>query len=333
MIVKNTGTNRSTLSQFDLFGQDENALSKAFAFILSKDAECFFTFLRFIGIQKANTAANYKGATISIQYSRVEGRTDIELHHLNEYHVIIECKIGKGKVEKQRTQYLAAFEGNTRRKVLCLLTQERDTNKEVANDVVIRNISWLDILELYNNKKFSANPLIAEFLNFTTRNYKMKELKEILVQDISDKYSIERFLTNGIYRRSQTFGTPIYFAPYFNRPTGKEGIFHLSKILGILTLRPGEIENFRDDLHGFKTKEDQVAKWINGVKCGEDKEDSIFTYYFLDSPLVFSKPLLKDGGIKKGRGKDWIAAMIPRNRCVSFSEFIKHIPELIGQVN
>ena len=33
--------------------------------------------------------------------------------------------------------------------------------------------------------------------------------------------------------------------------------------------------------------------------------------------------------LEKGRGKNWIAANIPQNRCVSFSEFLKHIPELM----
>ena len=32
-------------------------------------------------------------------------------------------------------------------------------------------------------------------------------------------------------------------------------------------------------------------------------------------------------GIEKGRGKNWIAAAVPPNRCVSFKEFTKRIVE------
>ncbi len=49
-----------------------------------------------------------------------------------------------------------------------------------------------------------------------------------------------------------------------------------------------------------------------------------YTYYFLDIPTQLTFPLKKDGGNKEGRGKNWIAAAIPQNRCVSFSDFINH---------
>jgi hypothetical protein len=35
--------------------------------------------------------------------------------------------------------------------------------------------------------------------------------------------------------------------------------------------------------------------------------------------------LKKDGTNKKGRGKNWIAALIPKNRCVTFEEFTKRL--------
>ena len=65
------------------------------------------------------------------------------------------------------------------------------------------------------------------------------------------------------------------------------------------------------------------------LKLGNDNKETTFTYYFLDEPLTFKSALRKDPGREKGRGKDWIAAMIPPNRCVSFIDFIKHIPELM----
>jgi hypothetical protein len=53
-------------------------------------------------------------------------------------------------------------------------------------------------------------------------------------------------------------------------------------------------------------------------------ERQVYTYYFLDQPVRLQVPLLKDRGIEKGRGKNWIAAAITKNRCVNFSDFIEH---------
>jgi len=36
---------------------------------------------------------------------------------------------------------------------------------------------------------------------------------------------------------------------------------------------------------------------------------------------------MKDGAIEKGRGKNWIAGMIPKNRCVTFAEVIRRLKD------
>ena len=330
MILKRPETYKTTYNLLDLLGSDEVALSKAFSFLLASDSDSYFHFLRFLSIPIKNTLTNYKSASIITEKKRIEGRTDIELNQEGKYHIIIECKIGKGKAIRQRTQYLNAFDNSAQKKILCILTQERDTNKQIEKDVTIRNTSWLEIIELFNNKHLTQKPLVSDFLKFATKNYKMRELKEILIQDLSDQTEIRRFKEFGIYRRDQTFGTPIYFAPYFNRGSGEiEGITKLSRILGILTFKPDDIENFRSDLESFSINKATVDKWMNGILLGNDNKDFTYTYYFLDEPLTFKTPLRKDGGRAKGRGKDWIAAMIPPNRCVSFTDFIKHIPELM----
>jgi hypothetical protein len=330
MILKRTETQKTSYNLLDLLGADENALSKAFAFLIASDKDCYFQFLQHLDIRIKNTEKNFKQANITIQKKRKEGITDIEINQADKYHVIVECKIGKGKVNKQRTQYLPSFDKNTQHKILCILTQERDTNKQIENDVTIRNTSWLEIIELYNNKHFLHKQLVSDFLKFATKNYKMRELKEILIQGLGDQTEIKRFNQFNVYRRDQTFGTPIYFAPYFNRGSEQiEGITKLSKILGILTFKPVDVENYRSDLESFSKDKNIVDLWMQGIKLGKDNKNTIYTYYFLDEPLTFTNPLKKDGGIKKGRGKNWIAANIPRNRCVSFTDFIKHIPELM----
>ena len=56
-----------------------------------------------------------------------------------------------------------------------------------------------------------------------------------------------------------------------------------------------------------------------------DNEDKEFTYFFLDNSVQLKTILKKDGTRDVGRGKNWIAAQIPPNRCVTFEEFIKHM--------
>lgn len=328
MLIKRPQTEKTSLSILDLLGNNEVALSKAFAFLLATEKDCYYEFLKFLGIKISKGEKKYESVSIDIERSRIEGRTDIELIQENIYHIIIECKVGNNKIYKQRTQYLNSF-NNVQKKCLCFITRERDTNIEVENGVKIKHTSWLEIIELFNNRKFTDKLVVNDFLRFAIKNYKMKEIREVLIQDLQNPIEINRFLNYRIYRRFQTFGTPLYFAPYFGRGSGQiEGITNLAKVLGIITCKPEEIENFRSDLESFTDSNEIVENWIKGVKYGKENKDIVHTHYFLDESLKFKTPLKKDGGKQKGRGKNWIAAMIPPNRCVSFIDFIKHIPEL-----
>lgn len=140
MILKKSETNSTNKKHFDLLGTDEVALSMAFAFMLASDRDCYFKFLRYIDIPIYNTKSNFKQSSIEVEKHIEEGRTDIELFQTNKYHVIIECKIGKAKVKKQREQYLPSFDKYVQTKTLCVLTQERDSSKQVAKDIIIK--SW-----------------------------------------------------------------------------------------------------------------------------------------------------------------------------------------------
>lgn len=51
MIIKHQQRTASHLTTLDLLGNDETGLSKAFAFVLAKDKNALFTFLRFLGIR------------------------------------------------------------------------------------------------------------------------------------------------------------------------------------------------------------------------------------------------------------------------------------------
>ena len=131
MKIKNIGYNRSVLNTFDLLGTDEVGLSKVFAFLLGKEPKVLYRFLHYIEVKTKFTKANYRAVTIEIERGRDEGRTDIEIKQTGKFHVIIECKVGKGKVHAQRTQYLKSFD-EVPQKILCFITQVRDFNKQIA---------------------------------------------------------------------------------------------------------------------------------------------------------------------------------------------------------
>jgi hypothetical protein len=326
MIIKPAGYVKYSLNTFYLYGFNETGLAKAFAFTLSKDPAILFKFLHYLGIRNKNNESNFREIEIFTERKREAGRTDIEIVLEGYFHVIIEAKVRKNKITDQRTQYLNSFK-NQPQKVLCFITQNYDYKKQTADGIAIKNIDWSDIDDLIDEKELLQNSVIRDFQNYLRRGYQLRKQKEILIQDLSDEIEMKKYRKYNVYRRDVIFGSPLYFSPYFtrksNQPEG-EGISYFSKVLGIITCKPEEVEAFKDDLKEFSGNNTKlVTKWINGTKL--DKEDSYFTYFFLGDPVRIQKPLLKDGTTNTGRGKNWIAAQIPPNRCVSFEEFVKHM--------
>lgn len=332
MKIKDKHLFQSPLNQFDLLGTDEVGLSKAFAFLLGKDRYALYKFLHFIGIEERNSDNNFRNVSIEIEkHNKENGRTDIEIKQEDKFHVIIESKIRNNKIKKeQRIKYSEIFKPGINN-ILCFITQVNDYQKISDKNIKTINLSWLEIANIFESKDFiveGKSSLVYDFLKFVKRGYCMRDLKEILVQDLGDLNEIERFKNLLVYRRDVVYGSPLYFAPYFTRKAKQmegEGISYLSKVLGILTLNPKNINSYVDDLQGFTYDKQILKKWEQGIKF--DTEDRDFTYFFLDTPLKLRTPLKKDGTREKGRGKDWIAAMISKNRCVTFHEFIKRIIE------
>lgn len=202
----------------------------------------------------------------------------------------------------------------------------------MENDVKVVTLSWYDIISAFDSKKIKSKKIVENFISFAERNYKMNNIKEILIQSLSDDTEKKRYTEFCIYRRNLVYGSPLYFAPYFSKVKNKNdyGIKSLSKILGIITATKSDIRNYSCELEKFTDDNSLIEKWKKGLEVDNfDDDNKLYTYYFLRKEIDFKKPLVKDGGIKPGRGKNWIAANIPQNRCVSFSEFIKHIPELM----
>lgn len=338
MKIKYKGSKATILNQFDLLGHNETALAKAFAYMLAKEPIALKYFLRDLKIK--TSADILSKTTIETERNRIEGRTDIEFICEGYFHVIIECKVRSNKLTKQKTQYLQSFNTNGDEKIICFITQEYGYSNGQNGNIGVFYRNWLDIIKLFDTKRLRNSAVIREFILYATRGFKMRDQKEVLIQGLSIEKEVRRFEEFWVYRRDETFGTPLYFAPYFSKKSYKDepGIYSISKILGTLTIKQKDIGKYVEHLRGFAesgniddasefTKEDYVNDWIKGVKIKDEEElkDKTLTYYFLDKPIEFERPLKKDGGIGKGRGKGWIAASIPKNRCVPFDEFAKRI--------
>ena len=322
MIIKPHEVNNYPINPFFLLGFDETGLSKAFSYCLSKNELFFKHFLRYIGMNQTYNKSLFYYSEIKIENKREEGRTDIEIFCPTLLHIIIECKVRVNKIDKQRTQYLESFRYEVDEKILCFITDINDYRFQINEDIKIKNLNWNDIDVLLDNRKFENNETINNFQNYLRKGYKLNNRKEILVQDLSIDSEIEKFEKYNLYRRQKIFGSPLYFSPYYSKTTKNgEGIKTLSRICGIISAKPSEISSFIDDLNLFSDgNKDLVSKWLEGLKL--DTDDTVYTYFFLEDPLILNTALLKETTKKKGQGKDWIAAMIPRNRCVSFFYFI-----------
>ncbi len=159
----------------------------------------------------------------------------------------------------------------------------------------------------------------------------MKKTREILIQNLGDTVEIELFEKYNLYRRDKTLGEPLYFAPCFTADSDKTtGISYLSKVLGVLTFRRSEFENIIHELDIFTDDKAQKDNWIKGVQIEGNFTPAEIeqTFYFLDEPIKFATPLVKD--FENSRG--WIGKRIPKNRIVSFIDFLKHIPEIMDKL-
>ena len=219
---------------------------------------------------------------------------------------------------------------NYRNKVFVFISTHRGINL-TEKDFLIFDITWREVVDRIWKIKSTECELRQQFISYYERKYGMSVQGEILIQDLSDKDEIRRFELNS-YRRKKINTAPLYFSPYFTR-TGqsvREGIISISRILGIVTIANIKWEKVKNDCASFvetayqndsDKRKQLLSKWKKSINIlKENDKDITFTYFFLDDPIKINKPILKSE-----KSKNWIHRMIPKNRCVSFSEFIKRM--------
>lgn len=344
--IKKRGTLKSQSNFFYLFGEKETDLTKAFAYTLSSNRLLLFAFLRNMGISINNTDKNYEGIEIRIEKPyEEEGRTDIEIVLDVTFHLIIEAKIGTNKILGQYNQYIPILERSQAPvKIMCFISQINEHRKTNTPNVLVKNKNWLHIDRLLEDKTILSDPLVRNFQKYLRRFFKMKTQKEILIQSLGIESEIQKYRSNNIYRRNVIYGSPLYFCPYFSRkskqPEG-EGSHYISRVLGIISskITDFDAQSIQDELKSFCSDFDEnkqnelITKWSDGIdqyiseeqELSKDNKGKDYSFYFLDNPIRLPGKALKDSRNGQGRGKNWIAANIPANRCVSFTDLLQHL--------
>lgn len=334
--------NSQTITWLELLGTKETSLCKAFAFLIATDKNAFIAIMRDVfGIKKAN----YEKSIIKLetQYEDIGGRTDIEID-IPGHHIILEAKIRNNRVGKEQNQKYVNCPQNTNCvSTLCFITENQDSNVIIPGTQIIYR-SWTDIIMALENISKEPTPEIKNFLDYYERIFKMQNVKEVLVRDISKETEINRFMDNKVYMCNPQFGTPLYFAPYFTKSVKgdkKDGIFYFAEVCGVITGNKDSMEdiikaakhedgplmlyakkyNSDESDAGKKARMEIIEKWVKGIETTSDNK----TYYFLGETIPLKHVFKKDTGINKGRGKGWIAAAIPQNRCIPFKEFMRRI--------
>jgi hypothetical protein len=250
--LKRINDDQSILNIFELLGNDEVATTKAFAYLISSSPTILIHFLREVGLEYRTSQKTFKQISVEIERHRKEGRTDIEIKYHGHFHVIVEAKIKKNKLSKQQTQYISSFDKKHKNNIMCFITSERINSTKNKDKISVIYVTWRDILIVVENAlrgglSEKEELLAKDFVSFYQRGINMKDQKEVLIQDLSDKKEIELFKKYNIYRRDQTYGIPLYFAPHFTKNAEQSegvGISFLSGVLGVLSISPLDINKY-----------------------------------------------------------------------------------------
>ena len=182
-------------------GNDEDALTYAFGFLLAQDQDFCRKVLRMCRVQvPANSLENYRVGLQEVTDARF-GRRDIVVEGLG-MRVVLEAKVGRGEpTVSQLSKYADENRlwANFQRRVIVALTQVElspSTQSELAErlssqGISFRAVQWHQILELaYGHRPPNgsrvARFLHEEFIRYATKDYDMGYYDaEVHIQDVN----------------------------------------------------------------------------------------------------------------------------------------------------
>lgn len=325
--IKNDNSTRPSLNRFELVGDNENALSKSFAYVLSMNPKFLKSFFSLLNVKYSVSDFSSTEIKIQITSETDKGITDVEIISPNQY-VIIECKIGEATVSKeQQEKYIERFKIQKKKEnIFCMITGTRNNFAYASKNKLykVENFTWHDILYLittdFETKCNDADKqCVIDFENFLTKGNYMRTQNEILIQDVGSPDKIELFEKYHIYNQGDIkLVFPLYFAPYYSKKNENPGVNYIASVKYARKCTKQEMLQELDELEDKKSENYKL--WKKGLQKFE--EDGIKCFYLLDEPVKIYKPIMKASDPHDGKG--WIALQISKNRCVSFSDFLSH---------
>ena len=330
-------------SIFRLAGNDEDALTFAFGYLLAHDAAFCAEVMRQFRI--ASPEALNAGYSVHLQEVTAPGygRRDVVIAS-DEVRIVFEAKVGGAEpTTDQLLKYageLALWESHKER-VLVALTQvrlskttESDIRARLSRERIrFRRIQWHEIIDLvlrYRPPRDSKATgfLFDEFIRYIRSDYQMGYFDaEIAIQDVN-------LLNAGIYEDCWMYVTspkdkkaPLYFAPYLTKQNRHPGLSTISRVIEIENTRL--VDKRSEDVPDTSPPtEKHLEKWRDGIArlrkraeregflCGDVR------LLYLDKPIMFSQTPLTKKNYNATDPPKKIPNQIPKGFSLTFGEIL-----------
>lgn len=328
-------------SIFRLVGSDEDALTFALGFLLSRDAVFCQRLTRLLGV---TTRKSFKlGYAVHLQEVTEPGfgRRDIVIEGSGT-RIVIEAKIGDAEPSAEQllkygaeddlwTQYATRVVVALTQVELSAATREKVLLKLAENGIQFFNVQWHDVFGLIlsyrpSNDSPTTSFLFDEFIRYMRRDYHMGyHDAEISVQDVNPLNAI-------IYNEGWMYVTslkdkkaPLYFAPYF---TGlrASGITKISRVRDVATGELTAIDDVEDVV--IPPTAGHLKHWRIGLSMLRERaEKEGFSSFplrllFLDRPIIFRQTALSKKAFKESMPSKQIPNQIPKGFHLGFDDLL-----------
>ena len=340
------GVTAPVQSIFRLVGSDEDALTYALGFLLSRDADFCRALTRQLGV-KARNLFNL-GYAVHLQEVTEPGfgRRDIVIEGSGT-RIVIEAKIGGAEPSAEQllkygsedglwTQYTTGVVVALTQVKLSAATRKSVRSKLEQKGIQFFEVRWHQVSELVLRHRPSDDSpitkfLFEEFIRYARSDYRMGyHDAEISVQDVNQ-------LNAEIYKEGWIYVTdlkdkkaPLYFAPYFSGIGDNSGITMISRVKDVREVVLDEDSNVEDMV--LPPSEDHLTKWCKGLSMlreraqGEGFSSHATRLLFLDRPItLWQTPLSKKAFRESSRSKQ-IPNQIPKGFHLGFDDLLSFSP-------
>lgn len=314
---------------FQLLHRDENGLTFALGYLLSRSSYLLALFMAKLGLPTLNPSED---VDIALQEPGKEGITDIEIRFAGRGSlVLIEAKVGGWPGIGQLSRYARRFtsSGRTGGALVALgVPPYSPTLWKLAELHGVRLVAlrWADLLQLVVDAVPSSDPQqrtqMEEYRRFIEEVIGMQSYdREVLIRDLNSQSSgYELFLERDMYVcQVKERAEPLFFAPCFvNAAIGaNNGIHYVSRVYYKTVVRLKDRSAVQEALRHATEIVDRTIKplrrrkgarrqveylralpdkWARGLKSlAADRRRETNAVLFLGDPMRLPLPLKKHG--------------------------------------